>query len=133
MPNIIWKSKGDTKKQPWGIQKTWAAPWGQFGKIIYLDAGKRTSKKMYKRKNEILYLLSGKVIVEAFGHAEFYDYVKELDVKCFVLEPGDTILIEPESTYRLVAEEDSVIIDIIAVGCGFDDPIRFEDDFGRIE
>ena len=133
MGDLIWKGKSETQKQPWGEQILWSAPWGLRGKVTYIDAGHRTSKKMYRQKQEIIYLLSGKVKVIAYGKAEFYDNVREDGAKCYNLEPGDTVLIEPSSIYRICAVEDSVLVEIQhgRNGSGQGDVVRIEDDYGR--
>lgn len=134
MGDLIWKGKSSKVKQPWGEQVLWSAPWGTSGKITHLEAGKRTSKKMYKRKREIIYLLSGKATVLAYGRAEFFDYERDDGTKCYSLEVGDTVLIEPGSVYRVCADEDSTLIEVQAgggVGENNDGIVRFEDDYGR--
>ena len=134
MGDLIWRSNSEKIDQPWGEQILWSAPWGLRGKVTYIDSGHRTSKKMYTQKQEIIYLLSGKVKVLAYGKAEFYDSVREDGAKCYNLEPGDTVLIEPSSIYRICAEVDSVLIEIQRGqnGAGRDDVVRIEDDYGRI-
>tara|TARA_E500000331_G_C17258109_1_gene714014 strand:- start:674 stop:1072 length:399 start_codon:yes stop_codon:yes gene_type:complete len=131
MGNLIWKSKSTKVDQPWGEQILWSAPWGLRGKVTYIDAGNRTSKKMYKQKREIIYLLSGKVQVIAYGKAEFYDNVREDGAKCYNLDPGDTVLIEPSSIYRICAEEDSVLVEIQHGQDSGGGLVRIEDDYGR--
>ena len=131
MGDLIWKGKSENQKQPWGEQILWSAPWGLRGKVTYIDAGHRTSKKMYKQKQEIIYLLSGKVQVIAYGKAEFYDSVREDGAKCHNLEQGDTVLIEPSSIYRICAVEDSVLVEMQhGRSAGGDDVVRLEDDYG---
>jgi mannose-6-phosphate isomerase-like protein (cupin superfamily) len=132
--NLIWKGKSTRVKKPWGEQVQWSAPWGTSGKVTFIEAGQRTSKKMYKQKREIIYLLSGKAIIYAYGLAEFFDYIDEDGIKCYNLEPGDTVLIEPGSIYRVSAVEDSTLIEVQAGGSlGHNDAdlTRFEDDYGR--
>ena len=134
MGNLIWKGKSSKKKTPWGEQTRWSAPWGTSGKVTFIEAGKRTSKKMYKQKREIIYLLSGKAIVYAYGEAEFFDYIDKDNAKCYNLEPGDTVLIEPGSVYRVSALEDSTLVEVQAggpLGHNESDLVRFEDDYGR--
>ena len=131
MGKLIWKSKSTKVDQPWGEQILWSAPWGLRGKVTYIDAGSRTSKKMYKQKREIIYLLSGKVQVIAYGKAEFYDNVREDGAKCYNLDPGDTVLIEPSSIYRICAEEDSVLVEIQHGQDSGGGLVRIEDDYGR--
>ena len=58
-----WKTKGRKDKKPWGQEEIFSAPWGTCGKILHINKGHRTSLKAYLRKDEILYLASGKILV----------------------------------------------------------------------
>lgn len=118
---------------PWGKETIFSSPFGISGKIIYLKSDCRTSLKYYKRSNQCLFLLSGKVSIYAPDEKEFGDIFTEQG-NYFELVPGDTILIQNESPYRIKALEDSVLVEAIAGPASFGDNItRLEDDYGRTE
>ena len=47
----VWKTTSRAVEMPWGHEHRWQAPWGTMGKLICLEAGKRTSLKYYQSLN----------------------------------------------------------------------------------
>ena len=128
----IWKNKGDHHLMPWGKIISFSSPFGMAGKIIHLAADRRTSLKYYTRANQCLFLLSGKVSVYAPDEKEFGDIFTE-NGNYFELGPGDVILIQNESPYRIKALEDSIMIETLGGNVSSYEYVRLEDDYGRAE
>lgn len=127
-----WKSKGRRSEKPWGEEEIFSAPWGTSGKILHLEKGHRTSLKAYMRKDEILYLYQGSVEV-LHGNDDQDMMCPYEDWKHSILIPGETILIQASCPYRVIALEDSIMIEVTHGAAGTDESAkRFADDYGRI-
>lgn len=127
----IWQGKMNDTKKPWGHEHSWQAPWGTGGKIICINADKRTSLKYYKMKNEVLLCYSGRIMVEAPDENEFGNLNLSKQGSWFELTPGDLIYIQAENRYRLKALEDSVLIEVTSGGHNGRECVMLEDDFNR--
>tara|TARA_R110001592_G_scaffold257905_4_gene521596 strand:+ start:14030 stop:14494 length:465 start_codon:yes stop_codon:yes gene_type:complete len=127
----IWKSKTEDVSKPWGSVREIPAPFAAKGKIINLEGDKRTSLKYYPHLDQVLYCLSGKVLVHAPDEKEFGDFTKN-ENNYFELLPGDLINIQAGNPYRLMAFEDSVLIEVL-IGHRSSEKIMLEDDYGRIK
>ncbi len=127
----IWKKRCDETKKPWGTIIDIPTPFGMNGKIIHIDAGKRTSLKYYKHKNQALYCYSGYVKVHAPNEYEFGDDITPSEGATFRLKPGSLILIQASDVYRVEALEDSVLVEVL-LGVHSDDFVMLADDYGRV-
>ena len=129
----IWKTKATKIEKPWGSIKKIDSPFSAKGKIISLQADKRTSLKYYSSLNQVLYCLSGKVLVHAPDEKEFGDFKKE-EGNYFELVPGEIINIQASNPYRLIAYEDSVLVEVLIghreAGAS---KVMIDDDYGRIK
>ena len=126
----IWKGTSQKTEKPWGTERGIGSPFGGYGKIIEIKADYRTSLKYYERRNQMMYCLSGKLSVFAPKEKEFGDTHTE-GGNYFILEPGDSILIQCQNPYRIKALVDSLMIEVL-VGLHNHDPvIMLEDDYGR--
>lgn len=129
----IWKGKAPVFETPWGHEHRWGSPWGVQGKLICLDAEKRTSLKYYKSKDEVLYCFKGRVTVHAPDENEFGQKNLQGKGSWFELLPGEMIFIQRENSYRISALEDSILIEVTSGGMHGEDCIRLEDDFNRVK
>ena len=125
----IWKTNTRTEDKPWGTVEHIPSPFGAVGKLIKIKADHRNSLKYYSHLNQVLYCLSGKVIVYAPDEKEFGDFTKE-DGNYFELLPGSLINVEAGDPYRLIAYEDSVLVEVL-IGHVHSGLIMLEDDYGR--
>ena len=115
-------------KKPWGREEVWSGFNGIHGKILFIDKEKKTSLKFNKAKTEVLLLRKGSVEV-LFGNECSFDDPVCNPLQTEILHPGDALLVQSCSPYRIIALEDSEIIEI---GNHFSDhPIRVLDDYGR--
>ena len=127
-----WKTKGRKDKKPWGQEEIFSAPWGTCGKILHINKGHRTSLKAYLRKDEILYLASGKILV-THGNDDQATELPYEDWRHSEISPGEMILIQAGCPYRIKAIEDSIIIEVThGAAAANGEAIRFDDDYGRI-
>lgn len=123
-----WKGKGVEIEKPWGSVISWSAIKSIGGKIIKIKKGERTSLKYNTVKDEVLFVISGSVIVSTWSARKNTDQSAEIRRP---LKPGDTFNIQSEIPFRLKALEDSYIVEI---SNGKNNQIvRFKDDYGRID
>lgn len=123
----IWKTRSTYKDKPWGSEVRWTSPFSMGGKLLNIERGQRTSLKYYQKKNQCLFLLTGNVIVHAPNELEFGEVQN--------LKPGDVIIIQAESVYRIEALEDSVLIEVTqqySSGLPKQGIVMLEDDYGRM-
>ena len=124
----VAKAKANVVIKPWGKEKTWTGFSGVHGKILFVDKGKKTSLKFHKVKSEVLFLKVGKAQVVFGNECSFEDPVGN-PMQTDILLPGDTLLVQSGCPYRIIALEDSEIIEI--GNYMSDQPIRVLDDYDR--
>ena len=124
----ISRKKNNSVKKPWGYEKIWAGFNGIHGKTLFIAEGKKTSLKFHKLKTEVLYLTSGKAEVLFGNQSAFSDPVAN-PMQREILYPGDALLVQSECPYRIIALEDSEIIEI--GNHNSDKPVRVLDEYGR--
>src|SRR5262249_36549976 len=93
------------------------------GKILHVEAGEALSLQYHERKDETIYVLSGKMAFE-------YGPLGEVPLTRIKLEPGDTFHITPFMRHRMIAETDCDILE--ASTPELDDVVRLEDRYGRV-
>jgi quercetin dioxygenase-like cupin family protein len=110
-----------TVVKPWGHELVWAETDRYVGKILHVKAGESLSLQYHEVKDETIMVLSGKIEFEHYGEGE---------------EPGKTVLeprvpfhITPGLRHRMVAIEDSDIVEVSTPE--LDDVVRLEDRYGR--
>lgn len=81
----------------WG-EEHWIVNRDYCGKRLVLNKGFRCSIHHHKIKDEMFFVLSGKVLIE-------------MDGQCRVLNPGDRQLIEPGVKHRFTGLENSEIME----------------------
>jgi mannose-6-phosphate isomerase-like protein (cupin superfamily) len=124
----ITRRKDVIVAKPWGTEEIWSGFGGVHGKILSVSKGGRTSLKYHKLKTEVLYLMSGKIEVLFGNESSFIDpVVNPLETE--ILYPGDALLVQSDCPYRIIALEDSEIIEI--GNHSSDKPVRVLDDYGR--
>ena len=127
-PKSAWKGNSSEVEKPWGSVISWSAIQSIGGKIIKLKKGERTSLKYNTVKDEVLFVISGSVIVSTWSVRKNPDQSAEIR---HPLKPGDTFNIQSEIPFRLKALEDSYIVEI---SNGKNNQIvRFKDDYGRVD
>jgi quercetin dioxygenase-like cupin family protein len=92
-------------------------------KKIYVNSGARLSLQSHVEKQEINYVIKGRL--EAWFQSK-----EEGEIEIKEVGPGDIWEILPGRKHRLVALEDSIILECSTYHP--DDVIRYEDDSGRM-
>lgn len=115
-PNLPQKSE-----KPWSFELLFSHTTAYAGKLILINAGHRLSLQYHDRKDESMYIYSGKVLIE----------IGESDGKLdsFTLHPGDAIRVPAGVRHRMKAIEDTTIFEVSTPE--LNDVIRIEDDYGR--
>jgi len=103
-------------EKPWGYELLWADTDKFIAKILVIKKDHRLSLQYHKVKSEIMTLSRGKVVLELNGQS-------------IPMLLGYSYHIEPEVEHRLMAFEDSEIIEVSTPQK--DDTIRLKDDYGR--
>ena len=111
-----------TVRKPWGHETIWAKTDRYVGKILHVKAGHALSVQYHNRKDETVYLLSGKLIywVQLPGTEELRD---------MKLEVGDAFRITPGTIHYMEAVTDCDILE--ASTPELDDVVRIKDRYGR--
>lgn len=107
--------------KPWGHEEVFAATERYVGKILFIRGGQALSLQFHERKDETIRMLEGMMRLLA-GPA-----VDRLETH--ELGPGDTYHIPPGTIHRMLAEEDSLVLEVSTPE--LDDVVRLEDRYGR--
>ena len=127
-PKEAWPSQSVKEEKPWGYTWHWHTNSIVHGKQITIYEGHRTSLKYHKVKNEVFFVLRGRVKV-TYGSSRTLENEEKYPYSTKVLVPGEVLNVQSECPYRIEALEESVIIEI---GDRNDNcPVRLEDDYGR--
>ena len=107
--------------KPWGHELIWALTDRYCGKVIAIDAGRRLSLQRHERKDESVFVLSGRLHL----HLEDDDGI----VQVIDLGPGESRHVPPGRIHRFEAREAVEVIEVSTPE--IDDVERLEDDYGR--
>jgi mannose-6-phosphate isomerase-like protein (cupin superfamily) len=108
-------------EKPWGYEIIWAHTDRYVGKILHVNKGEALSLQYHRVKDETLYLLRGRLRLEA-GDGEDPLRVVELGV-------GESFRVPPGRRHRLTAVEDCDVLE--ASTPEVDDIVRLADRYGR--
>jgi mannose-6-phosphate isomerase len=103
-------------EKPWGREVWYAHEARYAGKILEVRAGFALSLQKHERKQETMYLQSGRVRYHLNGAD-------------FVMNPGECITVRPGDVHRMEALEDAVVLEVSTPE--LDDVVRLEDRYGR--
>lgn len=109
--------------KPWGHEIIWAdnREAGYISKILFIEAGKKTSKQFHKLKEETISVLSGtlKLII-----------LKDNNEYIYFLKRGESFNIKPNLVHRFYAEYSDV--ELLETSTYYpEDVVRLEDEYGR--
>ena len=107
--------------KPWGHEIIWAKTERYVGKVLFVKAGERLSLQYHERKDETVYVMSGKMVFEVGP--------KDGEREDLIMKPGDSYHITPHTVHRMIAIEDTHILE--ASTPELDDVVRLEDKYGR--
>jgi mannose-6-phosphate isomerase len=109
-------------EKPWGYELIWAETDEYVGKILHVTAGEALSLQYHKIKDETLFLLRGRILLQAGRLAdELIDY-RMLEGQSFHIPTG--------TVHRMIAETDCDILEVSTPH--LDDVVRLEDRYDRI-
>ena len=108
-------------EKPWGYEEIWAETDKYLGKILTILPGHRLSLQYHQKKEETIYVLSGKLLV-------WHD---DSDNK-IIYNQGAVYHVEPGKIHRFGSPKGNAITKIIEVSTPeIDDVIRLADDYKR--
>ncbi len=107
--------------KPWGYEEIFASTERYVGKILFIRAGQALSLQFHERKDETIRMLEGIMRLLAGPDVD--------RLEPHVLEPGDRFHIPPGTIHRMLAEEDSLVLEVSTPE--LDDVVRLEDRYGR--
>jgi mannose-6-phosphate isomerase len=108
--------------KPWGYELLLAHTDRYVGKILHIDRGQRLSRQYHRVKDETLYVLSGRLILEV-GPAEAVERVEVPAGLCYRTLPG--------TIHRYIAPDDQDCDLVETSTPELDDVVRLEDVYGR--
>jgi mannose-6-phosphate isomerase-like protein (cupin superfamily) len=113
-------------EKPWGSETLWAHTQHYVGKILKVHCGEALSVQYHHHKDETMYVLSGKGIVNfyAFDENDRLTVTQELYVS-----EGDTIHIPPTQIHNVIAITDMDILEASTNHLG--DLVRLRDRYSR--
>jgi len=107
--------------KPWGHELIWVLTDRYCGKVIVIETGRRLSLQYHERKDESVYVISGRLRLHLEDDAGVMT-VRELG-------PGDSARVPVGRRHRFEAVQRVELIEVSTPE--LDDVIRGEDDFGR--
>ncbi len=113
MPTVVAK--------PWGHELIWARTDHYVGKILHVKRGESLSLQYHERKDETIMVLTGRIELEHFAEGQ--------EPRKTVLEPRQPFHIIPGLRHRMVALEDTDIVEVSTTE--LDDVVRLQDRYGR--
>ena len=106
--------------KPWGYELHWAVTDRYVGKVLHVNAGHALSLQYHNRKDETVYVYSGRLLFEIDRDGELVS--RELG-------PGDAVHVPPKTIHRMTAIEDCDVLE--ASTPELDDVVRLDDRYGR--
>ena len=107
--------------KPWGHETIWAHTDRYVGKVLHVRRGESLSLQYHRQKEETIRILAGCLDFEVGTEGEPLRTVR--------LNPGDTWHIPPGLRHRMIAVEDTDILEVSTPE--LDDVVRLEDRYGR--
>jgi mannose-6-phosphate isomerase len=108
-------------EKPWGYELIYAATDRYCGKVIFIKSGEQLSLQFHRKKDETIYVQSGRV------EFEIGDPGKPTDTE--VIGAGRAFHLVAGTVHRIRALEDTVILEVSTPE--IDDVVRLEDKYGR--
>ena len=129
MNRSIWNSTSQIVKKPWGHENQWTTLSALDGKVLYINAGCRTSLKMFEHKDEVLFVQAGMIQATVADEELFSKNTAQF--RKIVLHEGDVLNIQAGCPYRLEALNKDAIVVEISNGGAYTQALRFMDDYDR--
>ena len=108
-------------EKPWGYELVYAATDRYLGKVLFIRAGEQLSLQFHRKKDEIIYVHSGRIELEVGEPGRTPDNE--------VVGPGRAFRFKPGTVHRWRALEDAFVLEVSTPD--LDDVVRLEDRYGR--
>jgi mannose-6-phosphate isomerase-like protein (cupin superfamily) len=108
-------------EKPWGYELVYAATDRYLGKVLFIRAGEQLSLQFHRRKDEIIYVHSGRIELEVGEPGRTPDIE--------VVGPGRAFRFTPGTVHRWRALDDALVLEVSTPEP--DDVVRLEDRYGR--
>ena len=107
--------------KPWGHELIWARTDRYVGKLIVIEAGRRLSLQLHRRKDESIFVVRGRLRL----------YLEDDDgvIQTIELSPGGHRRVPTGRRHRFEAIEQVELIEVSTPE--LDDVVRLEDAYGR--
>jgi len=109
-------------EKPWGYELHWAKTERYVGKVLHIQAGHALSLQYHNRKDETIYLYSGRML---------FEIERDGALVRTELRPGDAIHVTPKTVHRMTAIDDCDVLEVSTPE--LDDVVRLEDRYGRVD
>ena len=120
-PTNSTDSTGRHVEKPWGHELIWAVTDRYVGKVIVIEAGRRLSLQLHRRKDESVLVIEGRMRLHLEDAAGMMQ-VRELG-------KGEFARVPVGRRHRFEAIEQVELVEVSTPE--LDDVVRIEDDFGR--
>ena len=108
--------------KPWGHETIWAYTDRYVGKILHINAGHELSVQYHNKKDETVYLLSGKISYRV--RREGSETLDDMQ-----LNVGESFRVTPRTVHQMVAVTDCDVLEVSTPE--LDDVVRLTDKYGR--
>jgi mannose-6-phosphate isomerase len=112
--------------KPWGEEILFAHTGRYAGKVLKVRRGESLSLQYHERKDEAMYLFSGRVEVTLGAPG---DAAGARPTESRQLEAGESLHLPPGTRHRIAAIEDAILFEVSTPE--LDDVVRLEDRYGR--
>lgn len=112
-------------EKPWGYEIRWAMNDKYIGKILRIEAGQKLSRQYHQQKDETIYVLEGKLVLELGPHKGIDKPIK------LILHEGAHRRIQPGTIHRFAAPSGGCTLIEVSTP-ELDDVVRLEDMYGRV-
>jgi mannose-6-phosphate isomerase len=112
--------------KPWGEEILFAHTGRYAGKVLKVRRGESLSLQYHERKDEAMYLFSGRVDVTLGAPG---DSAGRTPAERRRLEPGEALHLPAGTRHRIEAVEDAILFEVSTPE--LDDVVRLEDRYGR--
>lgn len=106
--------------KPWGYEIIWARTDRYVGKVLHVEAGHVLSLQYHNRKDESIYVLSGRIILRLERDGTLIERT---------MSEGEAFHIEPKLVHQFEAVETADLLE--ASTPELDDVVRLKDRYGR--
>ena len=113
-------------EKPWGYELHWAKTDRYVGKLIHVNAGHALSLQYHNKKDETIFLWSGRLLFEIGRSQEPSEDGQRTERE---MAPGDAVHITPKTVHRMTAITDCDIFEVSTPE--LDDVVRLKDRYGR--